>query len=202
MPVETAGRCRVRTVVPTWGPSPGAALCRILGAASMLITRTRFGASLVVLASLLSSGTARAATVAGGGNHTVLAKPDGTVWAWGSNSNGQLGDGTTTTRKSPQQVSALSGITAVAAGSSHTLALGSDGRVWAWGANGEGQLGDGTTTQRTQPVLLSLSGIVAIAAGTCTPWRWTARASCGRGDAIRTARSATARRRGGRRPRR
>ena len=99
--------------------------------------------------------------------HTVFIKNDGTVWTWGKNDNGQLGDGTTTQRTSPVQVPGLSGIVAVAAGDAHTVALrGSDGTVWTWGKNDNGQLGDGTTTQRTSPVQVpGLSGVIAIAAG-------------------------------------
>jgi len=91
---------------------------------------------------------------------------DGTVWAWGSNEFGQLGDGTTTARLTPVQISGLSGITSIAAGDRHTVALRNDNTVWAWGDNWYGQLGDGTTTFRRMPVLIiSLSGISAIAAG-------------------------------------
>jgi alpha-tubulin suppressor-like RCC1 family protein len=78
--------------------------------------------------------------------HTVYLKTDGTVWAWGNNSNGQLGDGTTTQSTSPVQVSGLSNVTAIAAGATHTVALKTDGTVWAWGDNSNGQLGNGTTT--------------------------------------------------------
>ena len=85
----------------------------------------------------------------------MALKSDGTVWAWGDNGYGQLGDGTTTDRTTPVQVSGLSGVTAIAAGCYHTVALKSDGTVWAWGYNGYGQLGDGTTTQRTTPVQVS-----------------------------------------------
>jgi alpha-tubulin suppressor-like RCC1 family protein len=87
--------------------------------------------------------------VAGGNNHSIALAPDGTVWAWGTNANGQLGDGTTTQRTLPVRVSGLTGVTTIAAGYEHGLALKVDGTVWAWGYNGYGQLGDGTTTQRT-----------------------------------------------------
>ncbi|PIU84261.1 MAG: hypothetical protein COS67_14200, partial [Deltaproteobacteria bacterium CG06_land_8_20_14_3_00_44_19] len=65
--------------------------------------------------------------------HTIYVKDDGTVWAWGNNNNGQLGDGSATSKNTPVQVSGLSGMTAVAAGSGHTVALKNDGTVWAWG---------------------------------------------------------------------
>jgi alpha-tubulin suppressor-like RCC1 family protein len=82
----------------------------------------------------------------------VAVKSDGTVWAWGRNQWGELGDGTTTSRSTPVQVAGLTAVVAVAAGQSHTLALRSDGTVWAWGGNGGGQLGDGTTLDRHTPV--------------------------------------------------
>src|SRR3954468_4767834 len=65
--------------------------------------------------------------IAAGGSHTVALKNDGTVWTWGYNQNGQLGDGTTTQRTAPVQVSGLSGVVAVAAGYEHTLVLKSNG---------------------------------------------------------------------------
>jgi alpha-tubulin suppressor-like RCC1 family protein len=80
---------------------------------------------------------------------------DGTVWAWGYNFFGQLGDGTTTQRTTPVQVPGLTGVIAVAGSSYHSLAVRNDGTVWAWGNNGYGQLGDGTSTQRTSPVQVS-----------------------------------------------
>ena len=64
---------------------------------------------------------------------SVAVKTDGTVWAWGRNDLGQLGDGTTTERTTPVQVSGVTGVDAVGAGDSHTVALKSDGTVWAWG---------------------------------------------------------------------
>lgn len=112
--------------------------------------------------------------VAAGNDHSVALKSDGTVWTWGNNASGQLGDNTTTNRSSAVQVLAgasgcatnLCNITAIAAGISFTVALKSDGTVWAWGVNGSGQLGDGTTTSRSTPVQVSgLTNITAIAVG-------------------------------------
>jgi YD repeat-containing protein len=104
--------------------------------------------------------------VAAGAYHTLILKENGTVWAWGNNEDGRLGDGTTTSRSAPVQVSGLTGATAIAVGAYHSLALKSDGTVWAWGYNASGQLGDGTTTNRSTPVQVSgLTGVTAIAAG-------------------------------------
>ena len=94
------------------------------------------------------------------GNHTLILKRDGTVWAWGHNAQGQLGDGTTTSRLTPAQIEGLVNIIAVAAGSNYSLALRADGTVWAWGSNGFGQLGDGSFTQRETPV--QITGVVDV----------------------------------------
>jgi len=130
------------------------------------------------------SGISNVIAVSAGswGYHSVALKADGTVWAWGNNSAGQLGDGTTVQKSSPVQVSSLTGIVAIATGSDHVVALKSDGTVWAWGQNDYGQLGDGTTTNSNVPVQVSgLAGIVAIEAGDShsialksdgTVWAW------------------------------
>jgi alpha-tubulin suppressor-like RCC1 family protein len=125
---------------------------------------------------LLSYGTPAAPThdiaeISAGGEHTLMLKTNGTVWAWGSNWSGQLGDGTTINRITPVQVEEqpgipLTGVSAISAGTSHSLALKSDGTVWAWGWNGNGQLGNGTTVNLTMPERInSLWGITAISAG-------------------------------------
>jgi alpha-tubulin suppressor-like RCC1 family protein len=107
--------------------------------------------------------------IAAGNNFTVALKNDGTVWTWGGNSNGQLGNGTTTDSNIPVQVSGASGLSnvvGVAAGSNHTVALINSGAVWAWGSNSNGQLGNGTTTDSNTPLVVGgLSTIMAIAAG-------------------------------------
>jgi alpha-tubulin suppressor-like RCC1 family protein len=110
--------------------------------------------------------TGGVSAIAGLGGGSLALESDGTVWAWGRNSDGQLGDGTTTDRTTPVQVSGLTGVVAIAGGWYHGLALKSDGTVWAWGRNSDGQLGDGTTTNRLTPVQVSgLTGVVAIAGG-------------------------------------
>jgi alpha-tubulin suppressor-like RCC1 family protein len=98
--------------------------------------------------------------------HTCARKSDGTLWCWGANSNGQIGDGTTTSpRPSPVQVTALG--TSVAkihhsAGAYHTCAIKTDGTAWCWGANGEGQLGNGMTAgAEPSPVQVAALGTSA-----------------------------------------
>lgn len=120
--------------------------------------------------------------VAAGNEHSLALKSDGTVWAWGSNSNGQLGNGTTAgSQPSPVQVTGLANVRAIAAGVNFSLALKGDGTVWAWGYNGSGQLGDSSTTERLTPVQANVAAQVAIAAGfdhsvsmtsTGTVWAW------------------------------
>jgi alpha-tubulin suppressor-like RCC1 family protein len=98
--------------------------------------------------------------------HTLAVKSDGTVWAWGLNENGQLGDGTTTDRLTPVQVQNLSDVISIAAGKDFSLALKQDGTVWAWGLNEYGQLGDGTATDSLTPVQVhDLTDIIEITAG-------------------------------------
>lgn len=107
--------------------------------------------------------------VAAGEFHTLALRSDGIVYAAGSNSSGQLGDGTTawTLAGPPTMVSGLTHVTAVAAGCHHSMALTSTGQVWAWGNNSQGQLGASITTiPRTTPQQVKmLPAIKAIAAG-------------------------------------
>lgn len=112
------------------------------------------------------SGMTGIVAVSAGKNHSLALDSLGQVWAWGANSDGRLGDGTTVSSPTPIQVLGLGGVVAISAGNTHSLALLSDGSVRAWGANTTGQLGNGTTMASSTPVTVSsLSGIRSIAAG-------------------------------------
>ncbi|WP_027660638.1 RCC1 domain-containing protein [Salinispora fenicalii] len=117
----------------------------------------------------LPAGT-EVTAIAATGDHSLALTSTGTVLAWGKNDDGQLGDGTNTSRSTPVNVDLPAGvtITAIAAGDDHSLALTSTGTVLAWGDNDEGQLGDGTNTNRSTPVNVDLppgTTITAIAGG-------------------------------------
>jgi alpha-tubulin suppressor-like RCC1 family protein/uncharacterized protein YjdB len=87
-----------------------------------------------------------------GGYHIVGLTRDGRAYAWGGNANGQLGDGTTTVRRTPVPVAGGLRFVAISAFGSHTLALTADGTLYAWGRNVAGELGDSTTIDRHTPV--------------------------------------------------
>src|SRR5207249_1564900 len=111
---------------------------------------------------------------------------DGTLWGWGDNSSGQLGNGTNTNARTPQPIQTNVTWRIVAGGDNHTVALREDGTLWAWGGNSDGQLGNGTFTRTNtpQPIQTTVTWR-AIAAGghflrghtmalraDGTPWSW------------------------------
>jgi alpha-tubulin suppressor-like RCC1 family protein len=101
-------------------------------------------------------------SVSNGVQHTCGLTTTGAVYCWGSNSLGQLGDGTTTGHLTPVHVggsgSAPLIFTSLSAGSSHTCGVTVDNALYCWGLNGNGELGDGTTTSRSAPVQVVGSG--------------------------------------------
>ncbi|HEU4432179.1 MAG TPA: chitobiase/beta-hexosaminidase C-terminal domain-containing protein, partial [Pyrinomonadaceae bacterium] len=121
--------------------------------------------------------------------HYVLALRRGTVWAWGHNFYGQIGNGTNSNQPTPAQVEDLMSVIDISAGHDFAVALKSDGTVWTWGSNEFGRLGIGTSTPSTanRPLkVVGLSSITAIAAGNShtlalradgTVWAWGANAS-------------------------
>lgn len=95
-----------------------------------------------------------------GNNHTLALKSDGTIWGWGANNSGQLGNGSTSAKSTPTQIGTASDWVAVSAGTSFSLGLRADGTIWSWGSNSSGQLGNSSATP-TVPVQI----------GTNTTWK-------------------------------
>ncbi len=157
------------------------------------------GTSDTPVAVKLPAGTA-VASVRAGGKHSLALTSVGQVLAWGHNSAGQLGDGTTIDRHTPVKVKLPQGTTviAISAGGVHSLAVTAAGQVLAWGDNEYGQLGDGTTMDRHSPVRVKLpAGTRVIAVGAsynCSMaltaagqvWAWGHNGSGQLGDGTRT----------------
>jgi alpha-tubulin suppressor-like RCC1 family protein len=91
--------------------------------------------------------------------HVGALKTDGTLWCWGRNLNGQIGDNSIVSKSSPVQTVAF-GINwkAIDCGNSHSAAIKNDGSLWLWGGNSSGTLADGTTTDRSSPIQSTLGG--------------------------------------------
>lgn len=96
-------------------------------------------------------GDTKTVSVAAGSSHTLALTEDGTVWAWGLNQDGRLGDGSVNNSPVPVQVDGLTDVVAIAAGDFHSLAVKSDGSVWAWGDNSNGALGQGYEDFKAHP---------------------------------------------------
>jgi alpha-tubulin suppressor-like RCC1 family protein len=135
-------------------------------------TNTKVPAQLSTISGVIS--------VSGGYSHTIALKADGTVWCWGANNYGQLGNGTTSESSNPVQVSLLTDVVRVAAGAYHNLALKSDGTLWGWGRNSTNQIVAGGGN-KTAPVQISIANVVKLAPGSShsivlksdgTVWGW------------------------------
>jgi len=85
-------------------------------------------------------------------SHTMALKTNGTLWAWGYNEFGQLGDGTVVDKLSPIQIGSDSDWESISVGSNFTIAIKTDRTLWAWGNNLKGQLGDGTGINKNSPI--------------------------------------------------
>jgi len=85
----------------------------------------------------------------------IQPKPEAAIWAWGLNSYGQLGNGTTSNSSTPVQVSNLTNGVMISGGVDHSIATTTAGLAWDWGNNQFGQLGNGTTANSSTPVQVS-----------------------------------------------
>ncbi|MCL2399615.1 MAG: hypothetical protein FWC91_07740 [Defluviitaleaceae bacterium] len=128
-------------------------------------------------------------SVSAGSSHAMAIRSDGSLWAWGSNIFGQLGDGTAETRRYPIKI--MDSVAYVSTRGSHTMAIKTDGSLWAWGGNRDGQLGDGTTESRRSPVKV-MDSVVYVSAGrnhtmairtdgSLWAWGWNAEGQLGDG---------------------
>jgi len=109
-------------------------------------------------------GLERVAGLAASGGFSLALREDGTVWSWGHNFSGQLGDGTTSGRHTPRQVEGVEHVIALAAGD-HPLVLSKNGIAWSWGNNFAGALGTGTDLRPTPVQVLGLSNATNVSAG-------------------------------------
>ncbi|PZU88626.1 MAG: hypothetical protein DI529_05360 [Chryseobacterium sp.] len=90
--------------------------------------------------------------IVAGQDFFLAISQDGTLWAWGENGSGQLGDGTTTDRTTPVQISTATTWAFIAAGDNHSAAIKTDGTLWTWGNDSYGQLGNGASGSVTSPL--------------------------------------------------
>jgi alpha-tubulin suppressor-like RCC1 family protein len=112
------------------------------------------------------AGLTGVVAIACGEDHSLALKSDGTVWAWGYNFSGQLGDNNTQNRKRPFMISSLHAVTAISAMADNSMVLEADGTVWTWGDNFWGQLGDGSLQDRHFPgEALGLSPAISVSVG-------------------------------------
>jgi alpha-tubulin suppressor-like RCC1 family protein len=171
-----------------WGYNAGAALAQPNTPTDIIVSPRQVGIN--------STWT----EVTAGDAFSVALRADGTIWTWGANAFGQLGDGTSVKRGTLQQIG--TGFRSIAAGSHHVLGIKTDGTLWAWGDNRDGQLGIGTFGGiRTTPqqigteagwTTVSAGGNSSFARRSGTLWGWGANQEGQLGSGNRVRRNAPA----------
>ncbi|MGO4540048.1 RCC1 domain-containing protein [Paenibacillus sp. 2TAB19] len=112
------------------------------------------------------TGLSNIVAVSAGYNHALALDENGDVWAWGQNTNGAVGDGTYTERRTPVKVVSLDNVASISAGFFHNLVIKNDGTVWGWGYNAQYQLGNGSTEKTNSPIQVpGASDMRMVAAG-------------------------------------
>jgi alpha-tubulin suppressor-like RCC1 family protein/ribosomal protein L27 len=119
---------------------------------SIAVTASSSGKSVTLQRSVTLIASSTIAQIAAGEFHSVLIKTDGSLYSWGDNGFGQLGNGTRNNLTSPARVGSDTDWSYAAAGRNQTLAIKSDGTLWGWGHNNSGQLGDGSTVDKSAPI--------------------------------------------------
>ena len=118
--------------------------------------------TVVISSTPIKGGNAFIPMISSDDGRAMAILPDGSLWGWGANRYGQVGDGTTQDRYSPVHI--MDDVIYVSVSRNHTMAITSDGRLWGWGGNFDGQLGDGTTQDRHSPIHI-MDDVISVAAG-------------------------------------
>ena len=146
-----------------WRRQPWCARRARSGVAALMLLVS--GTGLTLTGTVVDTGAPASAMlvpmVTAGGNHSCALMPDQSVWCWGQNIAGQLGDGSTANSLVPVKVNALAPAINVAAGETHTCAVTTSSQVWCWGSNAYGELGNGTTSQGSSVPVQVQGGILA-----------------------------------------
>ena len=188
LPVQVSGLSSIARVAATWGhncavATDGSVWCWGVGSAG----RLGYGGTADQLTPVQVIGLGNAVSVSVGSHgsqsldgHSCALIDDGTIWCWGGNSCGQLGDGSSANQLTPVQVVGVASAVDVAAGKNHTCTVLDDGSAKCWGCNSQGaivrgQLGYGGSNDQQSPVqVLGLSSAIGISAGNYYSCAWQA----------------------------
>ena len=146
------------------------------GTTSICVKKQGTDERCIVQVSVLKENTIIKPSVKTRGSNAVILKADGTVWTYGENKYGELGNGTKTPNDKLSKVEFAENVKMVQVeiGENHVLSLDENGSVWAWGSNGNGELGTNTVLESLTPIKLDLGAkIVKIVAGYNTSYAIT-----------------------------